>query len=80
MYINSADPFAQGFGLLQVEKTFDHIRNYHKCVERDVRFNVSCGHGGKGIHIRQGPQESFKDVLVTVEPFFKDEKNIGMKY
>lgn len=77
LFVDSMDPFAQGYGLLQVEKAFEHLVNYSSTRERDVRFQVSCGLGNnKGIHIRSGIQDSPKEYTVTIEPVFADSDNV----
>uniref|UniRef100_A0A1B6LQD6 Tripeptidyl-peptidase 2 n=1 Tax=Graphocephala atropunctata TaxID=36148 RepID=A0A1B6LQD6_9HEMI len=77
LFLESMDPFAQGYGLLQVEKAFDNLVNYHNTPERDIRFHISCGPGNnKGIHIRSGIQDVPKEYGVTVEPFFADADNV----
>ncbi|XP_071441524.1 tripeptidyl-peptidase 2 [Hetaerina americana] len=78
MFQNDLDPFAQGHGLLQVEKAFEHLTSNCNHPDRDVRFHVTCGFGGgttglsncKGIHIRGGLQDRPRDFSVTVEPIF----------
>lgn len=35
--LSHVDPFAQGNGLLNVEKAFENLVNYHDRKERDVR-------------------------------------------
>ncbi|KAJ9587783.1 hypothetical protein L9F63_018809, partial [Diploptera punctata] len=81
LYLESLDAFAQGRGLLQVEKAFDHLVAFHGQPERDVRFQVSCGaHNSKGIHLRGGLQDRTKDHTVSVEPFFTDPDNTDASY
>ncbi|GLH08749.1 Tripeptidyl-peptidase 2 [Gryllus bimaculatus] len=77
LYLDSIDCFAQGHGLLQVEKAFEHLTQYHNQPERDVRLHVSCGvSNSKGIHLRGGLQDRPKDYTVNVEPFFADADNM----
>ncbi|XP_067010836.2 tripeptidyl-peptidase 2 [Anabrus simplex] len=76
LFLDSLDQFAQGHGLLQVGKAFEHLTKYHNQPERDVRFHVTCGmNNSKGIHLRGGLQDRPKDYTVTVEPFFLDPDN-----
>ncbi|XP_065343517.1 tripeptidyl-peptidase 2 isoform X3 [Cloeon dipterum] len=69
-YMEDLDDFAQGHGLLQVEKAFAHLCKYADACERDVRFHITCGTSGKGIHLRGGLQDTAKEQSITVEPFF----------
>ncbi|XP_017876642.1 tripeptidyl-peptidase 2 isoform X2 [Ceratina calcarata] len=76
LYIQHLDTFAQGSGLLQVERAFDHLVTYTNVPERDVRFTISCGpNNGKGIHMRSGIIDRSKDYAVTVEPVFLNSEN-----
>ncbi|XP_076246823.1 tripeptidyl-peptidase 2-like isoform X2 [Calliopsis andreniformis] len=70
------DPFAQGSGLLQVERAFDKLVTYNDVPERDVRFSISCGaNNSKGIHMRTGVIDRPKDYAITVEPVFLNSEN-----
>nr|XP_018903272.1 PREDICTED: tripeptidyl-peptidase 2 [Bemisia tabaci] len=70
-FLSDKDPFAQGSGLVQVEKAFDYLNNYQDVPERDVRFRVTCGaNNAKGIILRYGILKDPVDYLVTVEPIF----------
>lgn len=81
MYISSLDQFAQGSGLLQVERAFDLLVTYCDAPERDVRFAINCGvNNSKGIHIRTGVIDRPKDCAITVEPVFLDTENIGLYF
>lgn len=78
LYIPNLDPFAQGSGLLQVERAFENLVSYNDAPERDIRFVVNCGvNNSKGIHIRTGVIDRSKDYAITVEPVFMDSENIG---
>ncbi|XP_043258788.1 tripeptidyl-peptidase 2 isoform X2 [Colletes gigas] len=75
-YIPKLDPFAQGSGLLQVERAFDNLITYNNVPERDVRFSISCGANNlKGIHMRSGIINRPKDYAITVEPVFLNTEN-----
>jgi tripeptidyl-peptidase-2 len=69
-YLDSVDQFAQGHGLLQVERAFEHLSTYTGQPERDVRFHVTCGVANKGVHLRGGMQDRPREVNVTIEPVF----------
>lgn len=72
-FLDQVDIFAQGHGLLQVERAFEYLLNYHSCPARDVRFAISCGiYNSKGIHVRTGLLTQPIEYSVTIEPCFKD--------
>lgn len=78
MYIEHLDPYAQGCGLLQVERAFENLVEYSDASERDVRFAISCGvNASKGIHLRSGVIDRPKDCTITIEPVFLDTENTG---
>lgn len=37
-HISYVDKFAQGNGLLNVEKAYEHLAANHECLERDIRY------------------------------------------
>uniref|UniRef100_A0A8D8XL88 Tripeptidyl-peptidase 2 n=1 Tax=Cacopsylla melanoneura TaxID=428564 RepID=A0A8D8XL88_9HEMI len=76
-YIPSVEPFAQGFGLMQVEQAMEWLVKYHDEIETKVRFHVTTGNSkNKGIHMRVGDQQVPREVSVSVEPVFADSSNI----
>ncbi|XP_033232099.1 tripeptidyl-peptidase 2 isoform X2 [Belonocnema kinseyi] len=76
LYVDSLDPFAQGSGLLQVERAFENLVSFAESPERDVRFLISCGvNSAKGIHLRSGVIDRPKDIAIVVEPIFLDTDN-----
>lgn len=81
LYIDTMDHFAQGSGLLQVERAFEHLINYADTPERDVRFSVTCSlNNAKGIHLRSSVLDKPKDCPITVEPIFLDSDNVGKRF
>lgn len=77
MFVDSLDPFAQGSGLLQVERAFENLVSFSQSAERDVRFSIACGvNNAKGIFLRSGVVDRAKDYAVVVEPIFMDNENI----
>nr|XP_012225494.1 PREDICTED: tripeptidyl-peptidase 2 [Linepithema humile] len=77
LFVSNLDPFAQGSGLLQVERAFDNLVSYCDAPERDIRFAINCGiNNSKGIHMRTGIIDRPKDYAVTVEPVFINSENI----
>ncbi|XP_050475739.1 tripeptidyl-peptidase 2 isoform X1 [Bombus huntii] len=76
LYIQNLDPFAQGSGLLQVERAFDNLLTYNNVPERDIRFTINCGpNNAKGIHMRSGVIDRSKDYAINVEPVFLNSEN-----
>ncbi|XP_067632305.1 tripeptidyl-peptidase 2 isoform X2 [Eurosta solidaginis] len=72
--LNYVDPFAQGSGLLNVEKSFDYLVEFENAVENMLRFSVRCGpQNAKGIHIRQGVLKKPIECDVTIEPCFLND-------
>lgn len=81
LYIQNLDPFAQGSGLLQVERAFDNLLTYNNVPERDIRFTINCGpNNAKGIHMRSGVIDRSKDYAINVEPVFLNSENTGMTF
>lgn len=76
--LDHVDPFAQGNGLLNVERAYENLVKFHDRAERDVRFAVSVGtQNAKGIHLRRGPLIKPEEFNVTVQPVFQREKFCG---
>ncbi|XP_030373113.1 tripeptidyl-peptidase 2 [Scaptodrosophila lebanonensis] len=74
------DPFAQGNGLLNVEKAFEHLVEHQQAAENLLRFSVRVGaNQAKGIHLRQGVQKKFVDFNVNIEPVFFNDKEVDPK-
>ncbi|XP_034831010.1 tripeptidyl-peptidase 2 [Maniola hyperantus] len=84
LYLEHVEPWAQGCGLLNVEKAFDILTNFHSQPERDVTFNLKCGsRNAKGVFLRPKLDDvTPKDIGITVEPQFLenhlDEENKGV--
>jgi tripeptidyl-peptidase II len=77
-FMEGLDVFAQGHGLLQVERAFEHLTAHSNACERDVRFHVTCGASNKGIHLRGGLQDTPKEVGVNIEPIFLKNDYAGV--
>jgi tripeptidyl-peptidase-2 len=70
--------FAQGSGLLQVDKCFDFLVQHKEVPERDIRFHVSCGSSNsKGIYLRSKPTNTCSSYNISVEPHFLDSDNVA---
>ncbi|XP_022914704.1 tripeptidyl-peptidase 2 isoform X2 [Onthophagus taurus] len=74
--LDDVEPFAQGHGLLNVEKAFELLQMFKNAQERDVRFHITCsGVGAKGIYIRNKLNTKIHTCAVNVEPNFKHTTN-----
>ncbi|KAH9635138.1 hypothetical protein HF086_000859 [Spodoptera exigua] len=75
-YLSHVEPWAQGCGLLNVEKAFDLLSEYSSAPERDVTFSIQCGpSNAKGILLRPRIDDVPKDIGITVEPQFLQDHN-----
>ncbi|XP_052893110.1 tripeptidyl-peptidase 2 [Anopheles moucheti] len=73
--IDYVDKFAQGNGLLNVGKAFDHLTTYCGLLENKLRFSVTVGNNNaKGIHMRHGVLTKVEDFSVNIEPVIFNEK------
>lgn len=69
--LSYVDPFAQGNGLLNVEKAFEYLTQHENAPENMMRFSVRCGtQNAKGIHIRTGVLKKPIEYDVSIEPIF----------
>lgn len=77
LLLPGVEVFAQGNGLLQVDKCFEFLLNYHNVQERNVRFHISCGSTqSKGIYIRTKSTHTSYSYNISVEPYFLDSDNV----
>lgn len=75
--LENVELFAQGSGLLQVDKSFESLMNFSEIQECDVRFHVTCGSGNtKGVYIRTKGERNSHEYSINVEPCFKDCENV----
>eukprot|EP00096_Caligus_rogercresseyi_P003722 TRINITY_DN171_c0_g1_i1.p1 TRINITY_DN171_c0_g1~~TRINITY_DN171_c0_g1_i1.p1 ORF type:complete len:1256 (+),score=320.81 TRINITY_DN171_c0_g1_i1:175-3942(+) len=74
-FIEGHCPYAQGNGLIQVEKVFEHVVEHNQNEERDVRFSVSCNSGAKGIHLRDVNANKASEYTVKITPILLDQEN-----
>lgn len=72
--LSNIDPFAQGNGLLNVERAFEALSTVH--VDTMIAYSLKVEQWGKGIHIRMANPVA-KEYAVSVEPIFVDEKSVG---
>lgn len=70
------DVFAMGYGLIQVEKAYEHLSTYTDQVDRDVRFEINVGKDMNGVILRSKAGETKPSLYpVTVEPIFLDDQH-----
>ncbi|XP_026317866.1 tripeptidyl-peptidase 2 isoform X2 [Hyposmocoma kahamanoa] len=70
-FLAHVEPWAQGGGLINVEKSFDLLTTYPDEVDRDVTYSIQCGtQHEKGIFLRPREGDPPKDINITVEPQF----------
>ncbi|XP_042212595.1 tripeptidyl-peptidase 2-like isoform X1 [Homarus americanus] len=68
------DVFAQGHGIIQVDRAVDHLLEHSNGVEDTVRFMVECGSDRrKGIHLRNWKADKPIDMSVVVEPIMLND-------
>lgn len=83
--LSNVEAFAQGHGLIQVEKAFEAMEKLSCLPEKNIRFQVtvSAGSGSgfgwpmRGIHIREPVINKPKEYSISVEPIFLKEDQIG---
>lgn len=75
-FLDGVEVPAQGSGLIQIEKAFDYLLNYHNEPDTNVRFQIQCGsHNSKGIYIRSKKYTSSQSFKISIEPhFLKDDE------
>lgn len=72
-FMENVERFAQGSGLLQVDRAFELLSNNYNVPELNVRFHISCGHSNnKGIYIRSILHTTKYEFSVSIEPYFKN--------
>ncbi|EDV19912.1 uncharacterized protein TRIADDRAFT_61672 [Trichoplax adhaerens] len=80
--ITGEDHFSMGYGLLQVDKAFEYIRNSVDKLNNNVHFEITCGssYDKRGIYLRE-PQEtsSISYLPVRVRPCYKSELDLKLK-
>ncbi|CAH0562147.1 unnamed protein product [Brassicogethes aeneus] len=77
MHIKDVEHYAQGNGLVQIDKAFDYLLDYHSITESKVRFNIYCGsNNSKGINLRTKLTNTSYLFKVSVEPCFLDSDNV----
>ncbi|XP_022098727.1 tripeptidyl-peptidase 2-like isoform X1 [Acanthaster planci] len=71
--VERVEIFAQGYGLIQVEKAFEHLVSFSDCPTCNLRFSISTG-SKRGIYIRGTKQsEKPRECNVTIEPKYGDD-------
>ncbi|XP_050519115.1 tripeptidyl-peptidase 2 [Diabrotica virgifera virgifera] len=68
---------AQGSGLIQTEKAYDYLMNFHGENDRNIRFQVQCGsNNSKGIYIRSKVHTQSQSFKISVEPQFLNSEEV----
>lgn len=76
-YLKDTEVFAQGCGLVNVEKTFDHLTTHYKAKDINVRLDVTCGENKeKGIFVRNKLNVPNFVENVCIEPYFLNSDNV----
>lgn len=71
MRIDNVEPFAQGEGLLQVDKAFSFAVEKCSAPEANVSFTVSVGSNRRGVYLREFHEtDRVSDHVVSVKPEF----------
>jgi tripeptidyl-peptidase II len=79
-YLDYVDKFAQGAGLMNIEKAFEHLTKYHAEQENQLKFGITVGNSNaKGIHLRQGVLKKTEEFNVNIEPVFFNDKYADAK-
>ncbi|XP_006818461.1 tripeptidyl-peptidase 2-like, partial [Saccoglossus kowalevskii] len=70
--VDTIETFAQGHGLIQVDKAFEYYMKYADSPERNVRFRVLWDNN-RGIYLREQPHLCKPmECNVTVEPIYPE--------
>lgn len=79
--IETVTPFAQGAGLLQVDRAWEYLTQHRGFTDQDLRFEVSVsdGHSKRGIYLREPFHFTRpREFSVKVSPrFHRDADNRG---
>lgn len=79
--LSVVDPFAQGSGLLNVDKAFEYLMRVADDKTVNVRFGVTTDAiGSKGIHMRSGPLKRPEEFTVNIEPVFLNDKEVDPQH
>ncbi len=74
--IRAIDPFAQGPGLVQVDRAYEHLMKYAGAIAEDLPFRISVSGGDheRGIYLRDANMtDSPQEFRVQIEPAFPEE-------
>ncbi|WP_166830529.1 S8 family serine peptidase [Thalassoroseus pseudoceratinae] len=73
--IRTIDPFAQGPGLVQVDRAYQHLTTFADALAEDLAFRVSVSgrHHDRGIYLRErNMTDSPQEFRVQIEPAFPE--------
>ena len=73
-HIENVEQLAQGYGLVQVGRCYEHMMEHHNPTEVKVNFVVTCDNK-RGVYLRE-PHHLVQpcECLVHVDPQFIDSK------
>ncbi len=58
----------------QVDKAYDYLVSYASVPERNMRFNVSCTGGKRGVYLREAHHlVKPSEIVVTIDPAYMEE-------
>ena len=72
--VEGVEPFALGYGLFRVDRSWNHFTRFRPYAEDGVRFDLSVAarDGARGLYLRDaGDRRGPTEVLVTVNPTFR---------
>ena len=69
------DELGSGAGLIQIDKAYDYLIEFHDDILNKIRFNIKCGpKSTRGLFIKSTDYSNkIIDCLVTIEPKFFTE-------
>lgn len=69
------DVFSMGSGLVQVDKAFEHLKQYQNRIDQDIRFDIKINSVSNGIYVRVAQQDAKVEIFnTTVTPYFLNDK------
>ena len=76
--IPNVERFAQGHGVLQIDKAFDYLVTNKNSKDHDLRFVISNrSQGGRGVYLREAfnTDRAVSSTIVVTPTFHEDEDN-----
>ncbi|PFX32477.1 Tripeptidyl-peptidase 2 [Stylophora pistillata] len=77
LHVEGLDRLTLGHGLLQVDKAFEFCREFSSVPDRDVRFQITCSGGKRGIYLRESCQlcKTFSETVSVTTHYEEDVAN-----